>query len=112
MDKRDSWLGEFELLVLMAVLRLGDNAYGMRVRQEIESRTGRIASLGAVYTTLDRMEAKGYVSSSVGGATPERGGRAKRFFRLEAAGASALAQTTRAVRSMATGLDESVGGIA
>lgn len=110
--KRDSRLGEFEQLVLLAILRLGENAYGMRVRQEIEQETSRTTSLGAVYTTLERLETKGYVSSWVGGATSQRGGRAKRYFRVEAAGASAIAQATRAIRNMAAGLKECLGGTA
>ena len=73
MSGRD-FLGEFEHIVMLAVLRLGDRAYGVTVRQEIEFRTKREVSIGAVYATLDRLEAKGYVKSSLGDPTPERGG--------------------------------------
>jgi len=79
MSKRD-YLGEFEHIVILALLRLADRAYGVTVRQEIEERTGREVSIGAIYATLDRLEAKGYVKSVVGEPTPERGGRSKRFF--------------------------------
>ena len=94
------YLGEFEQLVLLALLRLGQNAYGMRIRREIEERANRRASLGAVYTTLDRLEAKGFVSSWVGEPTPERGGRAKKFFKIEAPGQAVLRQSVRASVSM------------
>jgi PadR family transcriptional regulator, regulatory protein PadR len=103
MDKAKH-LGEFEQLVLLALLRLRDNAYGMTVRCEIAARTGQSVSLGAVYTTLERMEAKGYVSSWVGDPIPERGGRAKKFFKIEAKGAAALKRTQQAYQTMAQGL--------
>jgi DNA-binding PadR family transcriptional regulator len=82
--------GSFEQLVLLAVLRLRDQAYGMTVRGEIEKRTGQAFSLGAVYTTLERLEGKGYVTSSSGAGGPEREGRAKRFFTVEKTGVQAL----------------------
>src|SRR5438309_1220850 len=100
-----AYLGEFEQLVLLALLRLRENAYGLTVRREIVERTSRPTSFGAVYTTLDRLEAKGYVSSWTGEATPERGGRAKRFFKIEAAGVAALKQTRRAHAALAEGLE-------
>jgi PadR family transcriptional regulator PadR len=93
-------LGAFEQLILLALVRLGSDAYGMTVRREIESRTGRPTSLGAVYITLDRLERKGYISSHTGGATAERQGRARRFFRLESSGRLALAQALDAVDRM------------
>jgi PadR family transcriptional regulator, regulatory protein PadR len=101
---RDDLLGSFEQLVLLAVARLGENAYGMTVRQEIEARTGRDVTLGAVYATLDRLETKGYVTSHSGAASSARGGRAKRFFRLEGAGAQALSRSLQAVDEMRRGL--------
>ena len=104
MAKGDS-LGEFEQMVLLALVRLGDDGYGLRVRQEIEDRTGRGASIGAVYATLDRLEVKGYVSSRVADPTAERGGRAKRFFKLEAEGLAALRQTQEALRRMSEGIE-------
>jgi DNA-binding PadR family transcriptional regulator len=98
-------LGEFEHTVLLAVLRLNDEAYGVTVRREIEGRTKREVSIGAIYATLDRLEAKGYVRSRVGEPTPERGGRSKRFFRITAQGVSAVNRTHRALRSLTEGLD-------
>ena len=83
-------LGQFEELVLRALLRLRENAYGVPIRREIAVRTGRDVSVGALYTTLDRLERKGYVSSHRGDPTPERGGRAKRYFKIEAPGIRAL----------------------
>jgi PadR family transcriptional regulator, regulatory protein PadR len=103
------YLGEFEQIVLLALLRLGDDAYGVQVRREIEARTGRETSVGAVYATLDRMEEKGYVSSRLGEATAERGGRAKRIFRAEPDGVYALRQSQEAIRRMSKGLKQLKG---
>jgi DNA-binding PadR family transcriptional regulator len=89
MGNRD-YLGEFELVVMLTLLRLGDEAYGMTIRVEIEERTGRPVSIGAVYTTLRRLERKGLVTSELGEPSPSRGGRAKKFFKLEPAGLEAL----------------------
>jgi DNA-binding PadR family transcriptional regulator len=104
------WLGEFEQLVLFAVLRLEDG-YGATVRQEIERRTPRRVSAGAVYTTLDRLERRGLVTSSWGEPTPERGGKRKRHFALTAAGRDALAQSWEAVRAMARGAATRLEGL-
>jgi PadR family transcriptional regulator, regulatory protein PadR len=90
---RGDLLGAFEQLVLVALIRLGDDAYGMTVRREIEERTGRPTSLGAVYATLDRLESKGYVTSYGAPATPERRGRARRFFRIASSACRALEET-------------------
>jgi PadR family transcriptional regulator len=106
---RDS-LGDFEQLVLMAILHLRNDAYGMRIRDEIEERGGRMASLGAIYTALDRLERKKLVSSWTGGATAERGGRAKRFFKVEAAGQLALKDSLAASRRMSAGVEQLLGG--
>lgn len=89
MTKR-GYLGEFEQLVLLAVMRLGPESYGVTIRQEIEARTGRDVSLGAIYPTLDRLEAKGYVRSHTGEPTSARGGRSKRHFVLLPEGEKAL----------------------
>ena len=99
------YLGEFEQLVVLALLRLGEDAYGMRVRQEIEQCTGRDTSIGAVYTTLDRLEGKGMVKSSLGVATAERGGRAKRHFRPTSRGIRALEASQKALQSMWDGME-------
>src|SRR5437868_15000400 len=104
MSGRD-YLGEFEHLVILALLRLDDRAYGVTVRQEIELRAERDVSIGAVYATLDRLESKGYVKSHYGEPTPERGGRSKRFFRVTARGMAAVNRTQRALHSMTEGLD-------
>jgi PadR family transcriptional regulator PadR len=108
MSKGD-YLGEFEQIVLLALLRLGEDAYGMRVRQEIEDRTGRDVSIGAVYATLDRMEMKALVKSSLGEPSAERGGRAKRTFQLTATGRKSLASTQKSLRGMLDGLDQKWG---
>jgi PadR family transcriptional regulator, regulatory protein PadR len=101
---RGELLGSLEHIVLLALVRLQDNAYGMTVRREIESRTGRNISIGAIYATLDRLESKGLITSYVGEPTAERGGRAKRMFTLEAKGQKALQASQEALRSMASGL--------
>ena len=104
MSGRD-YLGEFEHIVVLALLRLQDKAYGVTVRQEIELRTRREVSIGAVYATLDRLETKGYIKSYHGDPSPERGGRSKRFFQVTAKGVTAVNRTHRALRSMTEGLD-------
>jgi PadR family transcriptional regulator PadR len=104
MADRD-YLGEFEHIIVLALLRLADQAYGVTVRQEIEARTGREVSIGAIYATLERLEAKGYVKSRLGDPTPERGGRSKRFFHVTAKGVAAVNRTHRALESMTQGLD-------
>jgi DNA-binding PadR family transcriptional regulator len=101
---RSDLLGSLEYIVLLALVRLGPSAYGMTVRREIENRVGRNLSIGAVYATLDRLEAKGYISSTVGEPTATRGGRGKRHFRIEVAGRRALKASEDAIRSMSAGL--------
>lgn len=100
--------GEFEQLILLALLRLRGNAYGVSIRTEIQDRTGRDVSSGALYTTLDRMEKKGLIASRVGEPTPERGGRRKKFYTLTAAGESALGASYEAIRSMSEGIEAEV----
>jgi len=95
---------EFETLVLLSILRLGNRAYGMEAREEIERRTRRDVSYGAVYTALDRLERKGFVSHELGESTPERGGRARKYFRVEAAGREALRDARRALGVMWEGV--------
>lgn len=109
MAKESSYLGEFEELVLIAVHRLGDRAYGVRIRQVIEEVGGRFTSIGAVYATLDRLEQKGFVSSRQGEATAERGGRAKRFFKIEAPGMRVLRESQQVRQRMLKGLDIGLG---
>jgi PadR family transcriptional regulator PadR len=93
-------LGRFEEIVLLALARLRENAYGVTIRREIAERTGRDVSFGAVYTTLERLERKGYVSSRMGEPTAERGGRAKRYFRIEAPGRRALNSSRETIARM------------
>jgi DNA-binding PadR family transcriptional regulator len=103
MSGRD-YLGEFEHIVILALLRLDKQAYGVTVRREIQGRIKREVSIGAVYATLDRLQAKGYVNSYRGDPTPERGGRSKRFFRVTAKGMAAVSRTRQALERMTEGL--------
>ena len=104
MKRREDSLGALEHIVLLAVLRLGPEAYGMTVRREIEQATGRDISIGAVYGTLVRLESKGLVQSRAGEPTAERGGRAKRYFRMTADGEGALRSTHEIIQRMSAGL--------
>ena len=99
-------LGDFEQLVLLGVARLEpqESAYGAAIRQEIHARSGRDVSINAVYTTLDRLENKGFLKSWVGEPTPQRGGRRRKFYALRPAGVGALRQAYRAFTAMADGL--------
>lgn len=97
-------LGEFEYLLLTAAARLGDEAYGAAIRGEIESATGRRCSLGALYTTLDRLESKGLVKTWMGEATPQRGGRAKRMVRVTAKGVQEAHAFYNAVMNVSRGV--------
>ena len=105
-------LGDFEQLLLVAILRLSDAAYGVTIRQEIEERAGRFVSAGAIYTALDRLEAKKLVSSRVADATHARGGRRKKYYRLEPAGAEALRQSYSEIQRMAAGLGPKLAELA
>ncbi len=109
MPKGD-FLGAFEEIVLLALIHLGDDAYGMTIRRDIESRSGRAVSIGAVYSTLERMETKNYVSSRYAEPTAERRGRARRYFKLEPSGSEALHRSREIVANMWRGLETSVGG--
>jgi PadR family transcriptional regulator PadR len=97
-------LGEFEYLMLTAATRLGEDAYGAAIRQEIEDATGRRCSLGAIYTTLDRLEAKGFIKTRTGNPTPQRGGRAKRMVRVTAHGNRAARDFYAAVTRVSRGV--------
>lgn len=98
-------LGEFEQLILLALLRLGRDAYGATVRREIEEHAGREVSISAVYTTLERLERKGLVRSRIGAPTPERGGRRRRHFELLPLGARSLRDAYRALTGMTAGIE-------
>lgn len=96
-DKR-LYLGEFEEIVLLAVARLREKAYGVPIRQTVQEATRRDVSIGAIYTTLERLEQKGFISSRLGEPTEERGGRAKRYFKVEATGMQVLEEAERVRR--------------
>jgi PadR family transcriptional regulator, regulatory protein PadR len=98
-------LGEFEQIVLLAIAQLRGEAYGIPIVEEIERRTGRSVARAAVYVTLRRLEEKGFVSTRVSDPLPERGGKGRRYAKLEAAGARALAEARHAADSMWQGLD-------
>lgn len=104
MAKPEYQLGEFEQMVLLALVRLGPEAYGASIRREIEDRTGRDLAISAVYVTLDRLEVKGLVRSRIGEPTAQRGGRRRKHFVLLPAGRRAIADACRAFGMMAEGL--------
>lgn len=97
-------LGEFEYLMLAAATRLGEDAYGAAIRQEIEAATGRRCSLGALYTTLDRLESKGLIKTWMGDPTPQRGGRPKRMVQVTAKGIRAAGDFYAAVARLTRGV--------
>lgn len=103
-------LGEFEQLVILAVIRVGDEAYGVPIHEELSSRARRAVSVAAVYKTLERLEAKGYVSSRIGEPTAERGGRRRKYFTIEAAGRAALRDSLAALRRMTAGIEADLPG--
>ena len=98
-------LGEFEVVILLAVMHTAPEAYGSAVRDEITRRSGQVPARGAVYVTLDRLERKGYLRSAIGGPTPERGGRPRRFYRVSRRGLAALRVSLALVSSMREGLE-------
>jgi DNA-binding PadR family transcriptional regulator len=102
-------LGEFEQLVLLAVLRLGRGAYGASVTLELEAHTGRDVSVAAVHTTLERLELKGFTKSRLGQPTPQRGGKRKRHYEVTPAGVRALRYSVHALRRMTKGLEGLLG---
>ncbi len=104
-----SHLGEFELMILLAVIRLGDEAYGVPISKELLETTGRNVALGSVYAALDRLEQKQLVSSTLGDPTPARGGRAKRYFRVTAKGLSEASTTKKALTSLWLGIPQLAG---
>ena len=105
-----AYLREFEQLLLFTLLRLGEPAYGVTIRREIEGRTGRRVSPGAIYTGLKRLERRGLVSSWLGEPTAVRGGKRKRYYRLEAAGRESLRLAQEARQRMTEGLTIQLGG--
>ncbi len=99
------YLGEFEQMVLLSIMRLGEGAYGLAVRDELEAVAGRSPSSGGLYTTLDRMERKGLLESYAGESTTERGGRPRRYFRLAPAGQALLARSRSRLLKLWDGLE-------
>lgn len=99
-------LTDLELMILLATLRAGDDAYGVQIAREVEKTSGRTVLLGAAYAALDRLERNGLVTSKVGDPTPERGGRAKRFFTVTPAGLRAIKGTQKALIALWQGLPE------
>jgi DNA-binding PadR family transcriptional regulator len=97
-------IGDFEQLILFALVRLGADVHGVPIRREIEERAGRAVSPGALYTALDRLEKRGLVSSRLGDPTPERGGKRKRLYTLQPAGERALARVFESLRLMSSGV--------
>ena len=104
-----SYIGEFEHMVLLAIMQLGNFAYGVAIMDELEERAGRVSSRGATYMTLDRMESKGLIKSQMGKPTAERGGRAKRLFTVTPAGAEAVRRSQAAYRELSKGLEGLLG---
>ena len=109
MPNDKDYLGEFEHLVLLAVLQVGPEAYGVPIREEIEARGGRDVSFGAVYATLRRLEAKGLVASERSDPEPVQGGRARKIVRLTSAGIDAVRASQARLSRMAEGLNEVLG---
>jgi DNA-binding PadR family transcriptional regulator len=99
-------LGNFELMVLLAILRVGEDAYGVPIAHELEESSGKDVLMGSVYAALDRLETKGFVSSRLGDPTPERGGRAKKFFKVTARGLREARDAQRALTRLWRGLPE------
>jgi len=107
-----AYLGEFELMVMLAVIRLDENAYGVPISREIEKHTGREAALGSVYAALERLQEKKLVKSRLGERTPERGGRAKRYFRVTPQGLREVREAQHALTALWRGLPQLEGGTA
>jgi DNA-binding PadR family transcriptional regulator len=97
---KTTYLGELEQMILLAILRLGDDAYGMSIREELEIRADREVTRSAAYITLERLAKKGYLTTRMGDSSPVRGGRAKRFYELTPAGRDALRTSGRALMSL------------
>ncbi len=106
---RDDPLGRFEHQLLLAVIRLGDSAYGMTIRRELARHTGREVAVGAIYTALARLEQRGLVQSKLGEPTPERGGKAKRYYRVPAPGKRAVERAQAILLGLAGEPEEGAG---
>jgi len=106
------YLGEFELVVMLVVIRLGEDAYGVPISREIEQQTGRAVAFGTVYAALERLQKKGLLSSRLGDAKRERGGRAKRYFEVTPTGVRTVRETKQALMRLWQGLRQLQGEIA
>lgn len=111
MANKESYLGEFEHIVLLTVLRAGEQAYGVSIRQNVKRLIDRDVSIGALYATLERLEKKAYLTHRSGQPTPERGGRAKRYFKITGEGLVALQMTKKNLEALWLGLDLTVAGL-
>jgi DNA-binding PadR family transcriptional regulator len=109
MTKRDS-LGSFELMVVLVLIRIGDGAYGVPISEELDRLTGRDVAIASVYAALERLEAKGFVTSELGEPTSERGGRAKRYFKMTPRGLKEVKEMRRTLLKLWNGLPELEGG--
>ena len=107
--RKGAYLGQFELMVLLALMRLGEDAYGVTIADELEKETGREVVIANVYATLERLQDRGFVSSSLGDATPERGGRAKRYFQITGACLREVRDARQSLMSLWKGLPELKG---
>jgi DNA-binding PadR family transcriptional regulator len=105
---RDGYLGEFEQMLLLAALRLGDEAYGPRLMEELEERAGRRVSRGSVYVTLDRLEEKGWIASELSASRPERGGRPRRIVEVTPEGIEVLRKSRAALLNLWDGLERAL----
>jgi DNA-binding PadR family transcriptional regulator len=101
--------GEFEMLLMLAIMRLGENAYGVSIREELENETSRTLTLGTVYKTLGRLEDKGYLRSRTSDPIAERGGRRKKLYQLSPSGLSAVRRSLADLRSLTHGIDLELG---
>ncbi len=111
MKSVEPYLGELEQLILLVVLRLGDEAYGNPIREQLAAGAGRRIGRGALYTALERLEAKGLLRSALGEPLPERGGRARRYFTVTPTGLRALRQTRRVLLGLWSGLESKLGAV-
>ena len=106
----EAYLGEFEQIVLLAILRLGEDAYAIPVREEIENRTGRAVARGALYTALERLEVKGCLRSRMSDPLPERGGRSRRYYTVTASGLAGLRASRAALLALWKGVESQIEG--
>ena len=107
--RKGEYLGNFDLMLLLALLRLREEAYGVTIARELEEQTGREVVVASVYATLERLQERGLVTSSLGESTPERGGRAKRYFRITAAGIREVRDSRQSLMNLWRGLPELKG---